>query len=109
MCFYDQQIFACGDYKWGRFRAHCAKEYRTGETCGMKLIYETSRVTGKCQMCKKYEVILRKIIQAHERVQRWESEGINPVSTDKEKQSIMVWQNELKEIERLRVTKLRNI
>ncbi|RPB24425.1 hypothetical protein L211DRAFT_837340, partial [Terfezia boudieri ATCC MYA-4762] len=90
MCFYDQQIFACGDYKWSRFRAHCAKEYRTGETCGMKLIYETYRVTGKCQMCKKYEVTYRKILQARERVQRWENEGINPVSTDKERQSIMI-------------------
>jgi len=75
----------------------------------MKLIYETSRVTGKCQMCKKYEVTYRKIIQAVERVQRWENEGINPVSTDKERQSIMIWQNELKEIEYMRAAKMKNI
>ena len=109
MCFYDQQIFACGDYKWSRFRAHCAKEYRTGETCGMKLIFETSLVTGKCQMCKRYEVTCRKIRHALERVQRWENEGINPVSTDKERQSIVNWQNELKEIEYLRAAKMKSI
>ena len=60
-------------------------------------------------MCKKYEVTYRKIIQAVERVQRWENEGINPVSTDKERQSIMIWQNELKEIEYMRAAKMKNI
>jgi len=109
MCFYDQQIFSCGDHKWGRFRAHCNKEYRTGETCGMKLIYEASRVAGKCQLCKKYEVIVRKIVQAKERVARWEAEGINPVSTDKEVASIMQWQRDLRDIEVTKQTKMRSI
>ncbi|KAL7276745.1 hypothetical protein RUND412_000242 [Rhizina undulata] len=109
MCFYDQQIFVCGDHKWGRFRAHCNKEYRTGETCGMKLIYEASRVSGKCQMCKKYDVTWRKILQAKERVARWEAEGINPVSTDKEKANIFAWQRELKEIEMMKQNKMRTI
>lgn len=109
MCFYDQQIFACGDFRWGRFRTHCAKEYRTGETCGMKLIYETVDVGTKCQTCKKIDVTYRKITQAHERVQRWEMEGINPVSTDKEKQAIHLWQHELNEFVNLRAAKLRSV
>ncbi|KAI5807951.1 hypothetical protein DFH27DRAFT_289039 [Peziza echinospora] len=109
MCFYDQQIYACGDYKWCRFRAHCAREYRTGETCGMKLIYETTRTSGKCQMCKKKDVTLRKIAMASERVQRWESEGIHPISTDKEKDLIMRCQDELNEIEYMRQTRLRSL
>lgn len=75
----------------------------------MKLIYETSLVTGKCQMCKRHEVTCRKIRHAVERVQRWENEGINPVSTDKERQSIMIWQNELKEIEYTRAAKMKSI
>lgn len=75
----------------------------------MRLIYETSRVTGKCQMCKKYEVTGRKIIQANERVARWEMEGINPVSTDKERAAISAWQRELKEIEMTRATKMRSV
>ncbi|KAH0614911.1 uncharacterized protein LAJ45_01917 [Morchella importuna] len=109
MCFYDQQIFSCNDHKWGRFRAHCNKEYRTGETCGMKLIYEATRVNGKCQNCKKYEVTWRKIVQATERVARWEAEGINPVSTDKERLNIAAWQKELKDMELLKQTKMRTI
>jgi len=75
----------------------------------MKLIFETTRVTGKCQMCKRHEVTYRKICHAAERVQRWENEGINPVSTDKERESIMNWQNELKEIEYLRAAKMKSI
>ncbi|KAI5814134.1 hypothetical protein BZA77DRAFT_108743 [Pyronema omphalodes] len=109
MCFYEQQIFNCGDHKWGRFRAHCNKEYRTGETCGMKLIFEASHVASKCPMCKKYEVIWRKIASAKERVARWQAEGINPVSTDKEWASILQWQRELKDIEIARQTKMRTI
>lgn len=109
MCFYEQQIFNCGDHKWGRFRAHCNKEYRTGETCGMKLIFESSRVNTRCQMCKKYDVILRKISQAKERVQRWESEDINPVSTDKERACIAQWQRELRDIEMMKAAKMRSV
>ena len=109
MCFYDQQIFSCGDHKWGRFRAHCNKEYRTGETCGMKLIFEASGVMNICPMCKKYEVIVRKITQAGERVARWKSEGINPVSTDKERANMIQWQKELRDLEFQRQAKMRSI
>lgn len=109
MCFYEQQIFACNDHKWGRFRAHCNKEYRTGETCGMKLIYDSIPVPGKCAMCKKYEVIWRKIMQAKERVNRWEMEGINPASTEKERMNIHMWQKELRDIEYQKQTKMRSV
>ncbi|TGZ78470.1 hypothetical protein EX30DRAFT_373836 [Ascodesmis nigricans] len=109
MCFYDQQMFACGDHKWGRFRVHCNKEYRTGETCGMKLIYEVTRTPVVCSLCKKKDVIWRKIGQASERVQRWESEGINPASTEKERKSILVWQMELREIEYQKQSKMRTV
>lgn len=75
----------------------------------MKLIYEASRVASKCQMCKKYEVIWRKIASAKERVARWETESINPVSTDKEKDNIAAWQRELKDMELMKQTKMRTI
>ena len=75
----------------------------------MKLIYEASRVAGKCQMCKKYEVVWRKIVQAKERVARWEAEGINPVSTDKEYDNIRLWQCELRDIEMMKQSKMRSV
>jgi hypothetical protein len=75
----------------------------------MKLIYEASPIPIKCQLCKRTEVIKRKIVQAKERVARWESEGINPVSTDKEYANIAQWQRELREIEVTKQTKMRSI
>lgn len=75
----------------------------------MKLIYEASRVPSKCQSCKKYEVTWRKISQAKERVARWEAEGINPVSTDKEKANIIAWQRELKDIEAQKQNRMRTV
>lgn len=60
-------------------------------------------------MCKKHEVIWRKIVAAKERVARWEAEGINPVSTDKEKDAIAAWQRELKEMDLMKQTKMRTI
>lgn len=108
MCFYEQTIFSCEDYKWGRFRAHCAKEYRTGETCGMRLIYEASRVPQKCNTCKRVEVIQRKIAASQDRIYRWNREGINPVSADVELTNIAAWKRELAEIELLRSTKARH-
>jgi len=75
----------------------------------MKLIFEASRVASKCQLCKRFEVTWRKIAQAKERVDRWEAEGINPVSTDKEKVNIGAWQKELKEIEMQRQSRMRTV
>ncbi|KAL2075906.1 hypothetical protein VTL71DRAFT_849, partial [Oculimacula yallundae] len=37
MCFYDSITRDCGCTKWHHFRLHCYKEYRIGETCGLKL------------------------------------------------------------------------
>lgn len=74
MCFYDQHRFACGDWKWGHFRQHCAKEYRIGETCGMKLIMQTIPTSTKCKLCEKIETKMRRRTAEVERVKRWERE-----------------------------------
>ncbi|KAB8346107.1 hypothetical protein FH972_023155 [Carpinus fangiana] len=75
MCFYDQYIFACGDWKWGNFRQHCQKEYRQGETCGMKLVNGALGVDGKCKMCEKIDTKLRRKKAEEDRVARWKAEG----------------------------------
>lgn len=75
MCFFDQHRFACGDWKWGHFRQHCNKEYRTGETCGMKLVMHTYPVTHKCKLCDKIETKQRRRKAEFERINRWKSEG----------------------------------
>lgn len=75
MCFFDQQVFACGDYKWGQFRQHCAKEYRTGETCGMKLVMQTQHVRTKCRTCEKIDIKYGRLEKEEEKIRRWEKEG----------------------------------
>ncbi|KAK7182003.1 hypothetical protein DPSP01_006235 [Paraphaeosphaeria sporulosa] len=75
MCFYDMHRFACGDWKWGNFRQHCAKEYRMGETCGMKLVNHTIHVPQKCKICEKVECKQRKRAAEVDRIHRWQREG----------------------------------
>ncbi|CAI6331936.1 unnamed protein product [Periconia digitata] len=75
MCFFDQHRFACGDWKWGHFRQHCAKEYRIGETCGMKLIMQTIAVGQKCRLCEKIETKMRRRATEMDRIARWQREG----------------------------------
>ncbi|KAI4145812.1 MAG: hypothetical protein L6R39_003693 [Caloplaca ligustica] len=75
MCFFDQHRFACGDWKWGHFRQHCNREYRTGETCGMKLIMQTVPVSQKCKLCDKIDTKQRRRSAEEDRIARWKREG----------------------------------
>ncbi|KAF2653849.1 hypothetical protein K491DRAFT_633138 [Lophiostoma macrostomum CBS 122681] len=75
MCFFDQHRFVCGDWKWGHFRQHCAKEYRVGETCGMRLIMQTVPVGQKCKFCEKIDTKMRRRQAEVERVHRWQRQG----------------------------------
>jgi len=75
MCFFDQIVHECGDYKWGCFRQHCAKEYRTGETCGMKLVMASYPVAGNCKICDKISTKWNRRNKEVDRIKRWEREG----------------------------------
>jgi len=71
MCYYDNYKFACNDWKWGNFRQHCQREYRTGETCGMKMVYQTCQLAEKCSMCEKIERKKRRLEKHRADYQRW--------------------------------------
>lgn len=74
MCYYDNYQYTCRDWKWGNFRQHCQKEYRTGETCGMKMIYQTIALNDKCTQCEKIEKKLRRREKAMSDLERWSRE-----------------------------------
>lgn len=74
MCFYDNYKFACQDWKWGNFKQHCQKEYRMGETCGMKMVYNTILLPDKCPWCEKIEKKLRRREKAAKDIARWSVE-----------------------------------
>lgn len=83
MCFYDQTIYACNDYKWGRFRHHCNKEYRVGETCGTKLISSATFQSERCATCKKMEIIKNKINKSQQKIQAWIMEAAEKQNAEK--------------------------
>jgi len=83
MCYYDQERYICADWKWGHFKGHCNKEYRTGETCGMKLVYQTLDVARKCTRCEAVDTKLRKRQKLVERISRWQQEDRCPASVEK--------------------------
>ncbi|EMC99452.1 hypothetical protein BAUCODRAFT_128283 [Baudoinia panamericana UAMH 10762] len=74
MCFFDMYKFSCGDWKWGNFRQHCQREYRTGETCGTKLVFQTINQPEKCQFCERIERKQRRYEKAASDVKRWQCE-----------------------------------
>ncbi|KAH8722784.1 hypothetical protein GQ44DRAFT_806649 [Phaeosphaeriaceae sp. PMI808] len=75
MCFFDQHRFSCGDSKWGHFRQQCAKEYRIGETCGMKLVMQTIPEGTKCKLCTEIDTKMRWRAAEVDRIGRWQREG----------------------------------
>jgi hypothetical protein len=80
MCFFDQFQFSCGDWKWGNFRQHCSREYRTGETCGMMLVMGTYRLNELCKVCRKIQTKLQRVETSLARIQRWQELRTNDLA-----------------------------
>lgn len=99
MCFYDQNRMACGDYKWGHFRQHCSKEYRTGETCGMRLVMQTIEIGDKCRICQKIDTKKRSIRKEEEKIKRWNRESGRRASIAKAEEDIYRLQQEIYNLE----------
>ncbi|KAM5360459.1 hypothetical protein ACJZ2D_013737 [Fusarium nematophilum] len=75
MCYFELTRWACGYWRWGHSRQHCSKEYRTGETCGLKLVYETKTEPDVCKLCHDTEKKQRRYDKMYRNVQRWQREG----------------------------------
>lgn len=72
MCYYENYVWECQDFKWGNFRQKCHAEYRMGETCGgPKLVYDTYRLQGKCPMCQAIDKKVRRYEKARSDYTRW--------------------------------------
>jgi septal ring factor EnvC (AmiA/AmiB activator) len=99
MCFFDQHKFQCGDWKWGHFRQHCNREYRTGETCGMKLIMTTVYVSEKCKICDKIATKQRRKAAELERISRWRKEGTKfSASIDRSAEIVKTLEKEINDL-----------
>ena len=109
MCFYDQQKFSCGDFKWGHFRQHCNREYRTGETCGTKLVMSTLPIRGNCRHCDKFETKKRRRAQELDRINRWRKEpGRYSASIERSEEIVQQLEREMMDLMNQRAMRLQS-
>jgi hypothetical protein len=73
MCFFDQNTFICGDFKWTHFSQQCLKEYRIGETCGLKLVMRTTYLNQKCENCERLQKKISRFWKEEQRIMRWKT------------------------------------
>ncbi|KAK0726804.1 hypothetical protein B0T26DRAFT_637287 [Lasiosphaeria miniovina] len=95
MCFFDQTRWACGFWRWGNLRQQCTKEYRIGETCRLKLVFETSHRPDHCKTC---EQIVRKqcrIAKMKKDIARWTREGSLMATIEKTERDIVKLQRSI--------------
>ncbi|KAI1338904.1 hypothetical protein F5Y15DRAFT_101540 [Xylariaceae sp. FL0016] len=83
MCYFEQTRWSCGYWRWGSFRQQCTKEYRTGETCGLKLVFATNQEMDNCRLCKDMEKKQRKYTKLNSDISRWQREGHRAASIAK--------------------------
>lgn len=83
MCYFEQTRWRCGFWKWGNFRQQCNKEYRTGETCGLKLVYDTNYKNENCKLCEQIEKKERRYNKMAQDIERWRNEGNRRATIEK--------------------------
>lgn len=83
MCFYKQTCWACGFWKWGNFQRQCPKEYRIGETCGLKLVWSTQYEDAACKICKQIAMKQRRISKMTTDIERWRRERNRTATIEK--------------------------
>jgi hypothetical protein len=88
MCYFEQTRWTCGYWKWGNFRQQCTKEYRTGETCGLKLIYTTDLEPGQCRICDQIDKKDRRVRKMAADISRWRREGGRTATIEKTERDI---------------------
>ncbi len=88
MCYFDQTRWTCGYWKWGNFRQQCTKEYRTGETCGLKLVYDTAYSNEPCKLCEQMTKKERRLTKMKNDIQRWTYEGNRKATIEKTQDDI---------------------
>ncbi|OJJ45332.1 hypothetical protein ASPZODRAFT_69902 [Penicilliopsis zonata CBS 506.65] len=99
MCFYNQRRFTCGDWMWTNFAQRCNYEYRTGETCGMRLVNVTECEATQCRLCEKIETKCRRHKNETDRLNRWKREGGTLVaSMDRTQKIIMELEKEISQL-----------
>jgi hypothetical protein len=98
MCYFEQTRWSCGYWKWGNFRQQCNKEYRTGETCGLKLVYDTKYHAGTCKLCDQIKKKDRRVTKMEQDIERWKREGNRRATIEKTERDIQEISLQISEI-----------
>jgi hypothetical protein len=106
MCYFDQKVLACGDWKWGSMRQSCSKARYVGEGCGLKLIWTSQYTDRKCRICCQIEAKRRRICKLEDRIAHWRCEAqLWWASIERAKDDIHDLHRQIKEREIRRPTK----
>ena len=109
MCYYDMYRWECNDWKWGNFRQHCEKEYRMGETCGLKMVYNTLAKQGDCALCEKINAKKRKLAKAYDDYQRFAGDRQRQATAGVRMQECKDLQRGIKELEDGRAARINSV
>jgi hypothetical protein len=109
MCYYDNTRWSCGFWKWGNFRMQCPKEYRTGETCGQKLIHYTEMLDHQCKVCDQIEKKNRRWTKMYDDVARWRNEGNRRATIEKTEREIVEVQWQIYQLQIEHENRLKNV
>lgn len=83
MCFYNQVVWTCGSWRWSAFQYRCHKEYRIGETCGLKLVCDVEYKTQQCNLCHSLSIKHRRAAKMEVDLARWLGQGNRPATVQK--------------------------
>ena len=95
MCFFEQVVWPCGYWRWSSFRQQCNKEYRIGETCGLKLVYGTKYRKAPCDTCNSIAKKSRMMAKKAADVNRWRGQRLYPATVEKTEKEIAILQRQL--------------
>jgi len=109
MCYFEQTRWSCGYWKWGNFRQQCNKEYRTGETCGLKLVYNTCYLASSCKVCEQINRKARRVRKMADDISRWQLEGNRRATIEKTQEDILDIQGQIIGLENSHYEKTRSI
>ncbi|KIM95394.1 hypothetical protein OIDMADRAFT_134003 [Oidiodendron maius Zn] len=106
MCFFDQKVFQCGDWKWGSRREACSKAPAAGDSCRIKLIMNSQHTTEVCSICQYIETKRRRIHRLEANIKRWSENGKSwRASIEAAQQDIRIIDTQCRELDMKRASK----
>lgn len=99
MCYYNQKRWRCGYWRWGQFSRQCPKEYRTGETCGLKLVMDTHDELEKCRLCHDIDRKQRRLKKMEADMSRWRREGNRPATIERTQVEYMAVEKQMVDLQ----------